>query len=95
MACLLFCQLLLFTGDVFPEYFYSFLHGYFKQFSITMQLTPDKCIQKYIDSLSYGALWFATSPGSTEMSRLFWPTYCWTRDMKTERQAMEVVLMVQ
>ena len=40
--CLSFAE-----GDVFPEYFYSFLHGYFRQFSITLQLTPDKCIQKY------------------------------------------------
>lgn len=36
------------TGDIFPEYFYSFLHDYFKSFCITAQLTPDQCIQKYV-----------------------------------------------
>ena len=34
------------AGLVFPEYFYSFLHGYFKQFSVVSLLTPDQCIQK-------------------------------------------------
>ena len=36
----------LYRGDVFPEFFYSFLHGYFKHFCITSKLTPDQCIQK-------------------------------------------------
>ncbi|XP_064396061.1 phosphoinositide 3-kinase regulatory subunit 4-like [Halichondria panicea] len=35
-----------YKGDVFPEYFYSFLHDYFKHFCINSQLTPDQCIQK-------------------------------------------------
>jgi len=32
--------------NIFPEYFYSFLHDYFKTFSTTSQLTPDQTIQK-------------------------------------------------
>ena len=31
---------------IFPEFFYSFLHDYFKLFSVSSQLTPDQCIQK-------------------------------------------------
>lgn len=38
--------IILSAGLVFPEYFYSFLHGYFKQFSVISLLTPDQCIQK-------------------------------------------------
>ena len=36
------------SGLVFPEYFYTFLHDYFKSFTTATQLTPDQCIKKYI-----------------------------------------------
>uniref|UniRef100_A0A1X7TYI4 non-specific serine/threonine protein kinase n=2 Tax=Amphimedon queenslandica TaxID=400682 RepID=A0A1X7TYI4_AMPQE len=38
--------LTMFKGLVFPEYFYTFLHDYFKSFTTATQLTPDQCIKK-------------------------------------------------
>ena len=80
---------------MFPEYFYSFLHGYFRQFSITMQLTPDKCIQKYGRHVHNNTIMLFESVAfcgtdSMETWKLFWLTYCWTEETKIGKLAMEV-----